>query len=330
VRTASIAVRLWPVVRGLCILLLTTACDPGGDSAITAAADSRTGPEGWSWEDTAAEAAPLDAATLAADLQANLEAMYEVKATVPLDSFEAAYAYHTDRCPVNPVITESPENGTTLYFDGLCDLEPVDFKGPALFYQWNDAFIDPIAAMSVTAGLPSTIRWTGRGFNGQTDIYSDDGTLDFNCSCTMIDVSGEADDGGHWFLGVTSGTAHWTGPEGVGTWMDDPAVVPELQIVVNELGAQRSLHAGGTLSGYGTRYTSISWQLWVDATKAGDGWVCAPGAELGVSFRDDTDSHWSDLDFTVDAACAACATTEGGEVVCVDLVPLLQFEGSPW
>ncbi|GDX78700.1 hypothetical protein LBMAG42_05110 [Deltaproteobacteria bacterium] len=316
--------------RGPSLLFLALACDPGGDSAVSPTEDSRPSPEGWSWEDTAAEPEPLDVSTLAADLQANLEAMYEVKATVPLDSFEAAYAYHTDRCPMNPVITETADRGTTLYFDGLCDLEPVDFKGPALYYEWNDAFIEPIAAMSVAAGLPSTIRWTGRGFNGQTDIYSDDGTLDFNCSCTMIDVTGDADDGGHWFLGVTSGTAHWTGPEGVGTWMDDPAVVPELQIVVNELGDQRSLHAGGTLSGYGSRYTSMSWQLGMDATRAGGGWGCSSGATLAVSFRDDTDSDWSTLDFTVDSACGACATTESEESVCVNLAPLLEFEGSPW
>lgn len=317
------------MVTLLALASILAACAPSNDTGV-ATTDSRAVPGAWVWDDTTTGTQPLDPVVLAADLQANLEAVYQVTATAPLRSFQEAYAYHTDSCPLTPAITETDGYGTTLYFDGLCTNEQVDFKGPALFYTWDDDEIQPIAAMEVAGGLPPGSRWTGYGFNGQTDIYSDDGLLDFNCSCTMVEVTGVAPDRTQWFFGITSGTAHWTGPEGQGTWMEDPAIVPELQLTIRDEGTHRSVRAGGTLSGVGERYTSMGWQLTLDGSRGIPVWDCSPEGSLAVTYRDDADSSWGLMDLQVEPDCTACGDAPGGEEICVNLVPLLDYSGSPW
>lgn len=306
-RTAG---RFWTVGLGL----LPSACTP-----TPAAEDPRSRPEAWVADTTENARPDADPEILAADIAAHLQATVRITAAAPLASFAEAYALGSPPdCP-SPTVTASPDYGTTLYFDGLCTRGPMTYKGPALYYTWENQAIQPIGPMILASALPADILWSGHAFNGQTDIYSEDGRLDFNCSCTMVNLTGTDAAGAQWFLGNTEGVAHWTGPAGVGSWMDDPAVNPSLQIGATVESDQKSVSSAGTLSGVGERYRAMGWDLHL--TTDGERYE----GELSLDYRDDRDARWATLDFEVDAEGQAC----GGDV-CLDLRPMLEFRSFPW
>jgi hypothetical protein len=299
-------------------------CEPGSS------AEGAETPSAWEYQDSSAAAAP-DAAQLAADVQDSLDGLRWVRARDPLNSFRAAWSYASGPCAENAAHTESESTGSTLYFDNLCESGGYVFKGPALLHTWTDDLLEPIAAMQVSASLPPEALYTGYGFNGQTDIYSTDGRLDFNCSCTMVEVNGVDRDGSKIFFGYTQGPAHYTGPEGVGTWMDQPAIDPELSWTVKERDGVRSIDSAGKLSGVGGRYDAVHWRItglskWIE-----DRYRCVSGgisAEFTV--RDSETLLWEEFSLSSTPECTLCGSIEGVGEVCVEPTVFFDWEDNPW
>ena len=294
--------------------------------------DSRTEPTAWSWESPDTGTPPVVVSELQADLQANLDATRVVRATDPLNSFRAVIEYATPECP-RPAITTTEDEGSTYYFDQLCLAGDMVFKGPALLHTWEDDHADPVAAMEVLRGLPPEARWTGYGFNGQTDIYSTDGTVDFNCSCTMVDIVGSDPQGNSLFFGMAQGPAHYTGPEGSGTWMDDPGIDPAMSLTVTDTAEYRQFQLISTTSGIGGRYDAVELVMDGIAGKRDGDWDCAAdSAKFTVDYRDSVDAVWHSVSLTTaDASCSLCGTLDNGETVCLDpRYALLDWEVSPW
>jgi hypothetical protein len=171
--------------------------------------------------------------------------------------------------------------------------------------------------------------WTGFGFNGQTDIFADDGSFDFNCSCTMVDATGITIDGLPMFFGITQGTAHWTGPEAFETWMENPSIIPEILIIGTGTPEARSVNSQGSLSGVGERYSAMAWDLSVHSVTEAGQIRCTTG-EMTAKIRDEVDLSWFELEFAVDEHCQACTETESGESACADLTSVVDWEESPW
>lgn len=307
---------------------LLVACTAGAPPA----AERGKEPTGWSWASSDTGTPPIDAAVLQADLQANLDATRLVRATDPLRSFVAVMEYASPYCPM-PTITTTEDEGSTFYFDQLCETPDMIFKGPALLHTWEEDRVVPVGAMEVLVGLSDEGSWTGYGFNGQTDIFSRDGELDFNCSCTMVDLVGRDSAGNSVFLGLTQGPAHYTGPEGVGSWMDDAGIDPEISVLMTDAPGYREFAVQSITSGVGSRFDAVEFSLSGIAGRLGEDWDCAADSgELIVEFRDSVDAVWHSLTLTtVDSTCALCGSLEGGERVCLDpRMALLAWEGSPW
>lgn len=266
-------------------------------------------------------------------MQAQLDGVRALRATDPLNSFRAVMEFSEPRCPASGVTTTTEDAGSTYYFDGLCSTDTITFKGPALLHTWDVDRVEPVAAMSVTSGLPTNVLWSGYGFNGQTDVYGVNGDPDFNCSCTMIDIVGSDSDGAAWFFGITQGPAHYTGPEGQGSWMDDPGIDPALSITVTDDGRLRRFQIFSTTSGLGERYDAAELSVVGAAGRGGGNWNCAPDAlTLDIDYRDSQDATWSSISLTTyDSSCELCGTASNGEAVCLDpRAALLDWDGSPW
>lgn len=290
-------------------------------------------PTAWSWENPDSGGGLLDVEALRADLQAQLDAIRNVRATDPINSFRAVMEYAEPTCPSTAVTTTTEDAGSTYYFDNLCSTRDMIFKGPALLHTWVENRVEPIAAMEVAAKLHPDILWTGYGFNGQTDIFSTDGGLDFNCSCTMVDIVGTDSDGTAWFFGVTQGPAHYTGPEGEGSWMEDAGIDPAISVTVSDGDGARSVELSSASSGIGERYDAVNFTLMGLAGHGGGTWNCAPDAlTMTIAYRDSEDASWWSMSLTSrDSSCALCGDAPNGEELCLDPhVALLDWEISPW
>ncbi len=307
------------------VLCVSVACESPPESAGREPAAE----EPWPDVDAANTGLLLDAATLSVDLQAHVQSLLSSQAADPVLAFEAAMLFATDSCP-QVARTETEGFGLTEYFDGLCETGGVVFKGPAILYTWNEERINPIGAMDSVAQFPSELLWTGRGYNGQTDIFSLAGPMDYNCSCTMISATAEYDESTHLFLGVTQGTAHWTAEGAEGTWLQDAGFVPDFLLTTVERGTGHGVEARGTLSGVGERYTAALFDLTLQGDNRFGSWSCGEGNQVEWKVRDSSDSSWATFTMGVDEACGACGVEVGFEEVCIDLVPLLDWEGEPW
>lgn len=273
---------------------------------------------------------PVDIDQLELDLATLMNMMRTLRAMPVLDSFVAAMAYAEDGCPNDTTISD-PDYGTSTFFQQLCQTsDDVVFKGPANYWVWEEQLADANeGGLSFLIDEDPTLRWTGAAFNGQTDIYDLAGTFDFNCSCNMMDAWAVGDDGSTHFKSYTSGTSHWTGAEAVGSYMDDPAIVPDLTLDFIQSPTNVTVITSGTVTGYADRYGTAGLSLVFNSAR-GETPTCL-GAEAGtIKVRDAESVQWISFYASFTENCLACGEIETGETVCVDLSPLIDWESTPW
>lgn len=296
----------------------------------------RTEASAWEYsEDTAA--APVTQEALQAAVEALVGALFSATADPVLRSYDEAMEFAAGDCPTaTTTITEA--NGEVRYWESLCHTDrEIWFKGPMTTWAWTgnpvaDGSVDFISA--ILAETRPGFRVSGRGISGQTDIYSSDGVLDFNCSCAAMMGLAEDDAGTEAFFNYVDGPTHWTGPAAQGSWME-AGLHPGLWMWAERSPTTGlvSVQVSGNVSGFHERFGSA--RLDLNLSRPLDGaapCLSDPPTQLRVLLRDDESAEWLPLDFTVRATESAClATASFGELALeVALDGLLDWEERPW
>ena len=189
-----------------------------------------------------------------------------------------------------------------------------------------------IQELYVYGNLDGTL-WTGNAMKGQTDVYTLDGSLDYNCSCSAALGEGDPDAETHGWWSFTDGPTHWTGPEDDGTWMDrgeQSSLWVEFRR--NETAGTWVGGLRGSVSGRGEVYGSVEMNIALSGD-LDDLTTCSSNNRVQMTVRETATGRTTDLDFTLDTsqACYACVTVVEGEPdVCVDLSSFNDWEGAPW
>lgn len=304
------------------------------------AAEPADEPAAWAWEGSAPEeqASAEELSDAVAEL---LVAVRTVNAEPVLDSYQEAMSYRLDWCP-ELTETSSEATGEMTYWDGMCEgAEQVWFKGPMTTWNWEaidlaSGSVDLVSEIMASSTAFDGYRFHGSGIRGQTDIFNPDSSIDFNCSCTAMQGMGAAEDGRNGFFSFMDGPAHWTGAAAEGTWLE-AGVRPGLWIwaEADPTVGLRHITAAGNVTGFSERLDTARIDLTVFAPLDGSK-ACTAGeiSSFSLSLRDAETASWYELDFEIDDSdptlCTACAPLESGEEVCVDLMPVLDWEDSPW
>lgn len=316
---------------GVAMLLGACSGAPDGESGAE--------PTGWSWEGEGPDEA-LSVDALATATQALVDQLLQINASPVLDSYGEVMTYSQDRCP-EQTETSSETTGDMRYWDGVClGAEDVWFKGPMTTWSWDDIEIaggqvELLSDMMATSNAFDGYRFDGTGIRGQTDIYSEDGGIDFNCSCAAMQGAGQTEDGRVGFFSYMDGPSHWTGEASADTWMDQ-GVRPGLWLWAESdpVAALRHVTAEGNVTGFAERYDTASLALTLFAPLDRSASCMADLSSFALTIRDAETADWTELSFAVDdsdpAACPACAALPDGEQVCVELGALLAWGTAPW
>jgi hypothetical protein len=280
----------------------------------------------WNWE-------PADTGTVAQDVgemelaaQDWVDRARTVVATDALDVYHAAMSLGTGSCP-EVAVTE----GTfpTEYWDGMCSgPDGTIFKGPMTQFTWSALTVADAAGYELSAFIPDDgLAYDGVGMYGQTDIYTADGSVDYNCSCWAIQGSGRGGEAHAWFS-LMSGPTHWTGEETADTWLADEALRATLwQYYAEDATGARTALVSGSLTGLDFRYDTVEANLSLVRDAAG---ACSALDLAWIEARDARTSTRATGDLDIAPDCTACAHMGDDEDLCVDLAPLFAWEGTPF
>lgn len=318
---------------GLAILMVACTSSP------VVEAEAEPEPSGWSWDGQAPDEG-ISVDELATSTQALVDQLLEINAWPVLESYTQVMSYSLDWCP-EQVETSSETTGDMRYWDGVCaGTGDVWFKGPMTTWTWEGIEIaagevELLSDMMSTSTAFDGYAFNGAGIRGQTDIYSEDGAVDFNCSCAAMQGVGQTEDGRVGFFSYMDGPSHWTGDASTDTWMED-GVRPGLWLWVeaDPTTELRHVTAEGNVTGFAERYDTASLTLTLFGPLDRSASCVGDLSSFALSIRDAETADWTDLEFAIDssdpATCPACAELPDGQEVCVELSALLAWGTSPW
>jgi hypothetical protein len=284
--------------------------------------DSGEPPLGWEWESEPTEVEG-DIALLGEELSEAMSSLRLLEGYPALQSFVHTLEYADDECPRIDIVEE--ESGHTSFFNNLCQAESgIWFKGPATWAAWEEGSGSPFVPL-VADGL----LWTGMGFNGQTDIFSEDGLVDFNCSCTMVSAHAiDPDSGTRYAINVASGISHWTGDADEGSWMESSDVVPDVHLSARDSPRERRIEGWGAVSGLGERWSAFTYEFDLQISVS-DPSECVAALLPTFTVRHSDTGEWFELALAQGEGCSYCAELHDQEV-CVDMSGLLNWGELPW
>lgn len=307
------------------IFLIACSTDPADSAAATPEAPS-------AHPYTAQTPEEVDVEELTSAVLSSLERLLTIQTDPVLTAYSAALTYGTETCPSETITVK--DGTTTTHWQEVCTSPQQEaiFNGPMTTWTWDEGYM---ASQTLPAYddlfqlFPemSTLRWTGAGLNGQTDITAASG-VDFNCSCLALSGRAEDDSGSGFAFIALDGPSHWTGPETGGTWIQE-----DIQVRVSGFAgmrdAMRFIYIGGTASGLDEDYGAINFSMSLKAK----GEVCEieplQGNSLFISIRQTESGRWTDLDLSkpMPNSCTFCTQDD---VFCLDLEPMMDWEELPW
>jgi hypothetical protein len=322
-------------MRSLVVLLLSCAEPP----PASAPAGVDPAPEASTWGyDEAVPTTGLDVATAEPAAQLFIDSLYDYHGKVVVTAFREAMGWSTSECPYTTV-TDTESSGQQAYWTGLCyGDEGMWYKGPMTTWAFDQTNIREGNVEGVTDALRELAYegylFDGAGIRGQTDIFSDDGTKDFNCSCIAMHGQGTAEDGRVASFSLTDGPAHWFGGAQEGTWLQASSR-PSLWMwfETNPNNVRRIVRIAGGVTVLGQRYGAVRVALELKRQRdRPESCLLSNESTFTLDLRDATTATWHALVFDMSGAeddCIACAPTDGGPL-CVNLSGLLDPETAPW
>jgi hypothetical protein len=306
------------------VALLVAGCAPGDDTAVDL-------PSAYVYQGEVVEDV-VDPVEMQVELQDLLDNIREFNGNQTMAAYGQARAYGDELCPLETV-TETPEDGTTVYFDRLCVVDDrYWFKGPMTTYTFSDNTLDQFEIYDFAPQLHEieSTPWTGMAMKGQTDIFDSENTMDFNCSCTAVTaVSPPLGTEQRWFT-YTDGPSHWIAPEAADSWINQ-GIQSHMWIAfwLDKTDGDFEAVLEGSVTGYGSEYGSIDLDMTVDGTRGDDGVTCAPGTGGTAQLRHTTTGVRTDMTLVTDDSCDACGDV-AGTTLCVDLTHLADWDSAPW
>lgn len=285
-------------------------------------------PAAWDYTPSASDAPP-GPELVAADAQRVLDAIPTVRAAAALAAWGQVHALAEPRCP-SEIEASSSSDGDTTHFELMCRTSRgVWFKGPFTTWSFADNRLDTIALAGELRALHPDLRlpFTGAAMRGQVDVFDEDGTLDFNCSCTALEAAHTTDAGVRHALSYVDGPVHWEAPQAPAAWFDGGRLAQLYVHTERAPDGGTAVFARGALTGFTDAHGSA--QVWMELrttpTDAARCWVdrldftlrTPSGARTQVSFG------------AADAACVSCADLDG-ERICVDLSAYADSAELPW
>lgn len=273
----------------------------------------------------------LDLPSSDLDTDALASAVEEAFALIPtldpaplIDAYDDILALADASCPTWYTSTDGE-----YWYDDCVSEDGAHFQGYA-------------TSLDLTALETDDVSYTGGAAYGAATLTDPDGhALVMNGA---IGVAAATEGGSTTTQLVLDGAVTWDGPSADDTWLS-AGLVPQLQGYAVSYGQLRALIIDGAVSGYTGAYSSVSFDQ-VLAASEGVGAPCALEPSGTVSVRSAA-GQWTeivfDLPYDVEtesfgemdpADCDGCghAWSYGAYVgeVCVDLAPLLDWDGSPW
>ena len=296
--------------------------DSGGTS------DSQALPSAWGYESTH-DADPVTAGDMEAALAAFVVRIPTTLANPVISSYFEARSLGTDGCP-GEVVVEEEGVGTVSTWQGVCQTpDGITFNGPMTVWIFDGVSLSE-ADRVLGRGFPEDdLSYTGKGLRGQTDIFSADGSADFNCSCTAIQAEGHHEDGRQAWHTVADGPTHWDGSAAEGTWMEE-GIQSGLEAHWIRFPTGRvEFYASGSLEGFYDRFSAGEAGLRVDRDPTMGS--CVMQGYLRI--RDIETARW--YEFAVnqadgDLTCSTCVEDEELGSVCLNFQDLVDFEEKPW
>ncbi len=269
----------------------------------------------------------LDEAAEAA--QNTLDHLRVVTGAGTVSYYGALYEQRSQSCPSAAVGSDAW--GDTEYWDGACRTpQGVWFNGPMT--RWTFAEADMASGFATVFGYQfqdDDYAWTGVGMQGQTDIYDEAETFDFNCSCTAAMAIGVGEEHQIAYRSLINGPTHYDALEGGGGWWDE-GILSETQTTfwVDTKKDEVELVASGTFSRMHERYDTVGFQVRARWGRRDDrclllsqGTLRVRDAATGVVFDGRLDSADD---------CTWCVTTGDLEGLCVDGRGVFDWDETPW
>lgn len=312
--------------------LLASGCAPAPETVTDSSTEEAA--SAWTYEGADLDE-PMNAEDLQAALQALVNRVRTINAQPVVDSYRGAMSHAYGECPTL-VETSSDLTGDVDYWDGMCEGErDVWFKGPMTTWTYEDIDVaDGQIDLVSTILEQNGFLYTGAGVRGQTDIFSVDTSIDFNCSCAAFWGQGVNSEGGSSFFSLVDGPSHWTGSEAEGTWLADglrPGLWQSFEINTAEGFQMASIH--GSITGYAERYDTAQFDLDLFRPLDHSSACYADLTVFTIEVRDAQTGQWASIDFRVETngdACAATGEVEGTGEITLDLATVLDWTESPW
>jgi hypothetical protein len=275
----------------------------------------------------------VDPAGIEAEVQALIDVIREFNAGPAIDAWFTVRAYGGATCP--PEVTyDSADNGYVTYFDGQCEASGrYWFKGPMTTYTVTLNTLENTEVYDVRPYLlTETLPWSGQLIKGQSDVYDAQSDLDYNCSCTAALLQAEEATLLHW-ASYTDGPTHLDGPDrDADAWMNRGTLSNMWMYITEDAVAGRwSAKLDGSVTGHGEDYGDIEMYVELGGERLQDGTLlCDPGTGGEFVVRHSATGIRTSFKLELAAgSCQGCATVAGSPV-CIDLSPIVSFEGAPW
>ncbi|MFT5685412.1 MAG: hypothetical protein ACI8RZ_006363, partial [Myxococcota bacterium] len=275
-----------------------------------------------------------DVTEIQAAIQSGIDRILDFHPQPVHDAYAAALTYGGPSCP-NETLTID-DGTTTTHWQEVCTYpnQYAMFNGPMTTWTWENGYMgrQTLPAYDTLFNVfkqMESLRWTGTGLNGQTDITTELG-VDFNCSCLAISGQAQDDDGTQYSFIAMDGPSHWTGPEAEGTWLEEGIQIQLSGFAWVLSTGERYVVLKGYISGLNDDYGTIEFALpfQSDATQC-IGWQ-QPGLDgATISIRQSETGYWTNLSLTktIPNTCTVCTDDD---TFCLDLTSLFDWKTLPW
>ncbi len=280
----------------------------------------------------------LDLGQLERDLQLALDVYDQFDPAWVTDAYDHAMSLRTPSCP-NVVETQTEYGVDMTYWGDGCNIsngedEVTFFNGPMTTWDWQEIAVDlETQALLRLYEIPWQTDeipvWTGRGLNGQTDIYGS--SVDFNCSCLSHYAEGRTDKNDLW-MRVVDGPSHSTWDASADAWINANVQVSQILFARKAHRDGRQFAAGEIqITGIGEVYRTLSMVYSLrDSQDGGCSRHHPDEYPLSMQVREATTGQWTALDWTLDEdTCEACTTVDE-LTACVSLGHFVDWEDAPW